>query len=163
MKLSSRLLALGLLVLVVSARPAHAQFMWLDSNGDGVNDSKDRLSAVGTPTTVDLFLDTDNNRDGSTAVCDTGDGPLTIQSYAFYVTLSNGTAAFSGFQNLRPTMHVNLGQDSTATEYAHGWGGVPYLSPGTYHLATFMVTLSSSSGSGAVLDIVPINSLGPAV
>ena len=137
--------------------------MWLDSNGDGVNDQNDRLNGVGEPTTVDVYLDTAHNKDGSLASCDTGDGPLSFGMYFFNVALGNGTAAFSGFQNLQPTLTVNFGADSSSTEYAHGWGAPPNNAPGTYHLAWFTVTLLSNVAPGATLNIVADNHLSAAV
>ena len=40
-----------------------AQYMYLDSNGDGLHSGSDRLSASGA-TTVDVWLKTNENRDG---------------------------------------------------------------------------------------------------
>ncbi|HYQ88619.1 MAG TPA: hypothetical protein VEU09_03215, partial [Candidatus Binatia bacterium] len=55
-------LALALLLL---APPSSAQYIYLDSNGDGVHTAADVLHAVG-PTVVDIWLDIGHNRDGTT-------------------------------------------------------------------------------------------------
>lgn len=55
--------------LFLPVDPVFAQYMYLDSNGDGVNDLGDRLNANGLPTTVDVYLVTGHNRDGSPAAC----------------------------------------------------------------------------------------------
>jgi len=81
MKLFLRL-AFALALLGLYSVPASAQYMFLDANGDGVyNADTDKLNSNGTPTTVDVYLVTNQNRDGSTAVCDVdGTSPLSINS-----------------------------------------------------------------------------------
>src|SRR5258705_8192217 len=82
------------------ARPAHAQYLYLDTNGDGVWSEADRLNANGTPTTVDAWINTNHNRDGSAAACNTVDGSIgTWNSYAVNLAVSGGTATFSGYVN----------------------------------------------------------------
>jgi hypothetical protein len=56
--------------LAYVASPAAAQYMYLDANGNGVHDSGDRLAPNGSPTTVDVWIDTNHNRDGSLVTCD---------------------------------------------------------------------------------------------
>jgi hypothetical protein len=55
------LAALVLLALALAPLPSHAQYMYLDSNGDGVHTSADVLHGNG-PTVVDVWLDTGHNR-----------------------------------------------------------------------------------------------------
>ena len=45
---------LAFVAVVGLARAANAQYMYLDSNGNGIHSSGDRLNPNGTPTTVDL-------------------------------------------------------------------------------------------------------------
>ncbi len=163
MKHARPLLAFCFLAFLALAGPARAQYMWLDSNGDGINDATDVLNPVGVPTTVDVYLDTAYNKDGSLANCDTGDGYLSFSMYFFNVAVTNGTAAFSDFQNLQPGLTVTFGADSSSTEYAHGWGAAPWNPPGTYHLARFTVTLLTSTAPGATLNIVANNHLSTSV
>ena len=57
------------LALLLLAPPCFAQYMYLDSNGDGVHTAADVLHSVG-PTVVDIWLDTGHNRDGTATVCE---------------------------------------------------------------------------------------------
>ncbi len=159
MKIARPLLVFSLLVLLALAGSARAQYMWLDSNGDGINDATDVLNPVGVPTTVDVYLDTAHNKDGSAAICDTGDGAMYIWNYNVCVKLTNGTASFGGFLNYLKSALTTHGADSTSTVYAHGWGGSFLNPPGIYHLASFTVTLLSSTAPGATLNIVGDNGL----
>ncbi|MGE5177141.1 MAG: hypothetical protein ACM3JJ_12305, partial [Hyphomicrobiales bacterium] len=70
MRLAMRSIALGLLLpTIFTAGPANAQYIYLDANGDGVRDAQDRLSPDG-PTTLDVWLVSDHDRDGTPVVCD---------------------------------------------------------------------------------------------
>ena len=66
-----RHLAAMLFIISIFAAPAWGQFMYLDANGDGINSATERLNAVGN-TTLDVWLDTAHNRDGSDAGCSDG-------------------------------------------------------------------------------------------
>ena len=144
--------ALFLLGLLLAAVPARAQYMYLDSNGNGVHDTGDALGPNGTSTTVDVYLNTNHNRDGSTATCDTGDGDLTINSYIFNLVASNGTVTFSNFINRQSTMVVALGETNQGDGvYKNGFAGVTALAPGLYRLAT--ITIMGTSGT-PFIDIV---------
>ncbi len=68
---------LGLLtlsLLLASPHKASAQYMYLDSNGDGINTADDRLNAVG-PTHVTVWLDIAHDRDGTPVTCNSHTGP----------------------------------------------------------------------------------------
>ena len=70
--------ALCLFAAMLTAPGARAQYMYMDSNGDGVHTAADVITATGT-TVAKVYLRTNRLRDGSTAVCPTGD-QLTINS-----------------------------------------------------------------------------------
>src|SRR5262249_53548509 len=87
---------LPLLLLLLVAAPASAQYMFLDTNGDAAHTSADVLTTGSQ--TVNVYLDTNHNKDGSAATCDAdGVSPLTINSYVFNFTGTNVT--YSGFTN----------------------------------------------------------------
>jgi hypothetical protein len=160
MKVAYRLLAVSMFLLLPLARPASAQFIWLDSNGDGINNTDDALNQdVGVPTTVDVYLDTAHNADGSDTVCDTGDGDLTFNSYIFFLQVTNGTASWANFVNQQAGngLGTSFGGEETATTFVRGFGGSTIYPPGVYHLGTVDVTLLTNTG-GARLDVVPITS-----
>ena len=150
------------LAVAGTAATAQAQYMYLDTNGDGVyNPGNDHMNANGVPTQARLFVVTDRNRDGSAALCNSDEGngnppgttPLTINSYAFNLAASGGTVQYSGFANQQPSMNtafgeINLGDGS----YKNGFGGATILSPGTYHLATLTITGTAGSPSIRFVD-----------
>src|SRR6185369_12884291 len=70
-----RLLTITFLVVAMAglARTSQAQYLWMDTNGDGVNTVADKMNANGTPTTVDVWINTSHNKNGTAAVCQSGD------------------------------------------------------------------------------------------
>ena len=149
-------LALLLVGHILAAAHATAQYMYLDSNGNGVHDTGDALGPNGTSTTVDVYLNTNHNRDGSTATCNTGDGNLTINSYVVNLAASNGTVTYSNFINRPPTMNISLGELNSGNGlYKNGFGGVVALSPGLYRLATITITGTSGTPTIDIVDQVP--------
>lgn len=103
------LLAIGVVVFAGAVPQASAQYMYLDTNGDGVHSTADDLQPNGVPTTVDVWIRTNANRDGSPALCNTQDGDLTINSYVFNLEAVDGTVTYSGFINQQPQWTVNFG------------------------------------------------------
>jgi hypothetical protein len=91
------------------------------ANGDGINDSLDRPSSVGT-TVVDLWLVSDRQADGSPATCDP-DSQLSINSYEFILRASEGEIEWGAFVNYQATMTVSFGEVFNNTEYHNGQGG----------------------------------------
>jgi len=95
-----RHLFLSVFVLLAFAVPASAQYIWMDSNGDGVHSTADTMNPNGSPTTVDVYLNTSHNKDGSLAECNTQDGDLAVwNSFATHINVSGGTATFTGYTN----------------------------------------------------------------
>src|SRR3954471_15992935 len=88
-------------LLGLVAASADAQYMYLDSNGDGVHTSSDVVSPSGT-TTFDVWIRTNANRDGTSAICSSGDGPLDIRSYQFILHASEGTVSWGAYTNAQP-------------------------------------------------------------
>jgi len=128
---------------------ASAQYLFLDTNGNGVRDEGDRIDPTGT-TTIDIWLQTDRNRDGSVAICasDPGVG-LTINSYTVAFDVLGGTVHFGPMQNRLqfsnlPVCFGTYEDTTNATSYHNGWGWNDILPPGKYRLAT--LTLEVTSG-----------------
>jgi hypothetical protein len=163
MKFVWRLLALGALFCLF-AGPAFAQYVYLDTNGDGVHSSGDLLQPNGTPTTINAYINTNHNRDGSLATCDTGDGDLGFwNSYAVNLKAAGGTVTFSNFVNQQSNFNlvcVGVGIDflaagdemtscrATATSEA---GGLKKM---------FTVTVTGQSGTPSI-QVIPLGTLGP--
>ena len=140
------------LILACAAPAARAQYMFLDANGDAVHDSTDRMNKI-TLTTLDLWLDTDSNRDGSPATCTFGGGALDLSSYEVVLQAVGGTISWGPMTNRMANMAVNFARnanDTTGTVYYHnGWGsssgGAGIYPPGLYRLATLVATVATGS------------------
>jgi PKD repeat protein len=139
-----RLHAIVVLLLVLLAGPAQAQYMFLDSNGDGVNDASDRIDQDGT-TTLDVWVDTAADRDGSPAVCNVDPGtPLSIFSWEIVLHAIGGTIEWGPLDNMLPISPTRacFATDSDTTDpvwYHNGWGGYYHIEPGRHHLARLRV------------------------
>src|SRR5690349_1463928 len=107
-----RLLTMAVAVVAIAgfAQVAHAQYMYLDSNGNGIHDAGDVMQANNTGTTVAVWLDTAHNRNGTASTCDTADGNLTINSYVVNMASAGGNVTYSGFVNDQTTMTVAFGE-----------------------------------------------------
>jgi PKD domain-containing protein/VCBS repeat protein/Big-like domain-containing protein len=145
-------------LLVVFALPTHsiAQYMFLDSNGDGLPTAADVVSPTG-PTSIDVWIRTNTNRDGSPASCPSADGELTISSYEFILHATNGTLTWSGFVNRQAGMSVNLGEGSSTTDYHNGFAGGTALAPGVYRLASVTVEVTSGTPSISIEAATPLS------
>ncbi|HEX7078529.1 MAG TPA: PKD domain-containing protein [Candidatus Eisenbacteria bacterium] len=162
MRSHARLWLLGLLLpLCLAAVPAQAQYLYLDSNGDGIRDAQDRLNPDG-PTTIDVWLVTDRDRDGTPVVCDVESGTgMTLNSYSFVLHAVGGTMEWGTMQNRLPFTGPGAcfasDQDTTDPVYYHnGWGYRDILPPGRYRLATLTVRPASGHPSIFVEPYHPV-------
>jgi len=118
MKLLIRLVFATALLGACLATPASAQYMFLDMNGDGIHTDADDMNANGTPTVATIYVITNLNEDGATALCNTNpDTPLTINSYAVNLQAVGGTVLFSNFVNLQVGMATNFGEVNADSVY----------------------------------------------
>jgi len=166
MRWHARLFVLGfvpLVSLLVGVPQASAQYLFLDTNGNGVRDRDDEIDATGT-TTIDIWLETNRNRDGSPAVCESDARVgLTINSYTVAFDVVGGTVRFGPMENRleftdTPICFATYEDTTNATSYHNGWGWRDILPPGKYLIAT--LTLEVTSGWPSLL-VVPRRSLQP--
>ena len=96
-----------LIAALLSATPARAQYMYLDTNGDGVHTDADVVNPNG-PTHVDVWLDTNHDRDGSLQTCNShtgapvepsADSGLDIFSYDIFLVVTHGTVSWGEFED----------------------------------------------------------------
>jgi hypothetical protein len=148
--------------MLLAATPVRAQYMYLDSNGDGLHLGDDRVNAAG-PTTIDVWIDTDSNRDGSPGTCDFMTGILDISSYEFVLQSVGGTMSWGSMANFMP-FEKNLSRDSrdtTGTVYYHnGYGTATSQPPGLYRLARLTVTVATGSPRIDIITRHNINRTG---
>lgn len=155
----STLVPLGLLV-VLAAVPAGAQYLFLDTNGDGVHDSNDALAPSG-PTNIDIWYVTDKNRDGTPVVCDVDAGVgLTINSYTLVLQAVGGDVQWGPMQNRLPFTHTpacfaTWSDTTNATYYHNGWGSYDIFPPGKYKVATLTVSVTGGNPSLFVEPFLP--------
>lgn len=150
-----KLLLLAVVVAVAALAPmASAQYMYLDANGNGVQDVGDKMAVNGSPTNVDIWLDTVHNRDGSTATCDTGDGLLTMISYAVNLVAINGTVTYSGFTN-NISGWIHLGQQVNPGDgnFKDAYGSSVAEAEGLYKIASLVITGGTGSPHVAIVDM----------
>jgi PKD repeat protein len=108
-----RLLLAATLVLTAAlfvAAPAWAQHMYLDTNNDGVHTDADVVNPSG-PTHVDVWLDTNHDRDGSPQTCNSHTGApaadegspstsgLGFFGYDIFLVVSHGTVVWGEFED----------------------------------------------------------------
>lgn len=148
------------LVLLSLSSPASAQYMYLDSDRDGVHTVADVLHAVG-PTVVDIWFDIGHNRDGSVAVC--GANPaVTLDMFSYVVNLqsSDGTVSYSAFTNREPQMSLLTAGTSNNVDFTTGAFATPIrtsLPPARYLLGTVTVNVMSGTPSLQIISFSPLN------
>jgi len=136
------------------AHAASAQYMYLDSNGNGVPDSGDKLNANGTATTVNVYIRTNMNRDGSTPTCNADPAsPLSFNSYVVNLHASGGTVTYSGFINRQTTFNTGFGElNAGAGNYKNGFGQQTTLTPVQYQMCTLTITGQTGSPRIDIID-----------
>ncbi len=155
------LVPLGLLVLLQPI-PAGSQYLFLDTNGDGVHDSSDQLAASG-PTSVDIWIVTDRNRDGLPVVCnDAADvaAGMTINSYTIVLHSAGGDVKWGPMENRlpftgRPACFASYEDTTESTYYHNGWGYRDLFPPGKYRVATLTVEVMSGTPSLFIEPYMP--------
>jgi hypothetical protein len=146
-------LTITLLQLAVSA-PALAQYMYMDTNANGIHDPGDRLNSVGDSTVVDIWLNTNTNQNGSAAQCNVNPGTaMAINSYAFNVVATGGTATYRNYINRQTVAFPNRAEvlnrgDGT---YKNAFYSFSYTPAGLHRLGTLTIT---GTGGSPHIDFV---------
>jgi hypothetical protein len=152
--LSLTLLVFLPICITAPPSPALAQYMYLDSNGDGIHTAADVLNGTGT-TQVDIWLRTNHQRDGSVAICSTGE-PYTFNSYTVILRATDGSVNWIDKTNRQPTCTLSVRDVMSPTEFYFGYVGSTILPPGDFLLAR--VSVAVLSGAPAIA-IVPASTL----
>jgi hypothetical protein len=136
--------ALAAVAALLYCSEVDAQQMFIDVNGDGRATGEDRITATGA-VALDLWIETNRNRDGSRVQLPEEARPLTINHYEFVLRAVNGTVEWGSYRNLIESMAVPFGPRMNATEYYMGFGGLEPLAPGKYKLGTLTVTVKTGN------------------
>jgi PKD repeat protein len=149
---------LAALLYPVSSR---AQYMYLDTNGDGVHTDADVLSPTGL-THVAVWLDTHHDRNGSLQSCNshtdaphswersTPDPGLDIFSYDIFLTATHGTIVWGGFEDRIGFEKLPNGDDVATDTQIHitRFADVGHEKPaGLYKLGTMTVSVGAGTPS----------------
>jgi hypothetical protein len=141
------LLLVAVVALVAFAAPAHSQYMYLDVNGDGVNTAADILTPSSTQ--IDVYVQTDHNKDGSPVTCAQSSNLLTMNSYEV-IMRATGSITYGTWTDLM-SFATNLGDAQAGGDFYAGRGSGTILPPGLKHVG--YVTISGVS-AGTTVAIV---------
>jgi hypothetical protein len=144
------LLLLGVIAALAIGAPAYSQYIYLDVNGDGVCTSTDLLTS--SVTSVDLYLDTNHNANGTVAVCSDGSGsPLDFSSFDIIVhSEGSGSIAYNSFTPSSVITGAGFTQVNALTVAGSDAGvgyaisGITFASPGLYKLGTLGITVTGT-------------------
>jgi PKD repeat protein len=132
--------------------------MFLDANGDGVNDAGDFLYGLES-VTVDVYLDTDRNADGSPAVCQSNPSQaLTLRGYALNLYNSFEAVEITDITNQLSGMGEVFAPRVFPYALSLAYAGGAALPAGRYHLLRMTVRLL---GQEASLEIVRSSCFSP--
>lgn len=130
--------------LLACAGTAPAQSLFLDVNGDGRGDASDVLTpAVGS---VDVYLDTSRNGDGTPAACTDGHEPLSISSYTFILEwepVGGGSLTYGGWSD-NMGFTVRAGGAQAGRMFWVARAAPYYLAPGLHLLGSLEVKVTGS-------------------
>jgi hypothetical protein len=135
------LLVFAAVVALAIGVPASAQYMFIDVNGDGQCTSADVLTA--SVTHFDIWIKTNLNANGSTAVCPSGN-PLTINSYTFVLSSGSGGVAYGAWTDAMGFSIAAGGPASNSTDYFIGRASATIQPPGTYKLGSMAITVTGT-------------------
>src|SRR6266850_1131075 len=106
---------------------------------------------------VDINVNTNVNRNGSTAVCDVNAAtPMDINSYAVNMLASGGTVTYGNFINRQSaTMSIQLQvvNPGDGVTYKNGFFGIAYIPAGLYRLGTLTITGTSGTPKIDFVDL----------
>lgn len=144
------LLLLGVIAALAIGAPAYSQYIYMDVNGSGTCTSADALTS--SVTAVDLYLDTNHNASGTTAVCDDGSGtPLDFSSFDLIVhSEGSGSVTYNSFTPSTQMVNAGFSQVNALTVAGADAGvgyaisGITFAGPGLYKLGTLGITVTGN-------------------
>jgi hypothetical protein len=163
------LLTASLLLASLVAFPllGNAQYMYVDANGDGIHTAADQLNASGA-TSLDIWLDTTHDRDGSPQSCNshsgasTSGGPLDLFSFTIVLQSTGGTVSWGSFSaaNVSFTVDGTDLADAHDTEFNRSLPLGTVIPPGLVKLGTIPVTVASGAPSIHFGTSTPLDPFG---
>jgi len=150
------LLLVGVVAALAISSPAYSQYMYIDTNNDGICDATDVLTP--SSTSVDVWLDTDSNGDGSPATCNTGPENLTMNSYEFFLR-ADGALTYGAWTD-NQAFGTDFGTTNAGTDMYIGRGGAAVLPPGLYKLGSLAISGVGASTSLSIIAASTVNPVG---
>jgi len=142
------LLLLGVIAAMAIGAPAYSQYIYMDvgngAPGNGVWTSGDVLTSASTQ--VDIYLNTNHNRAGTTIICNDGVNPLDIGSYTLMIRSSgSGSVTYGAWTNAM-TGYGAVGNPITSgSDWAAGFSSASAFNPpALYKLGTLAVTVTGT-------------------
>jgi hypothetical protein len=141
MSVKPRFACVALLTLAVLVNVPHAaaQYLFLDADGDGVNSGFSEWPPITDTTTVDVYVVTNRNADGSPAACDPSAGPLDLWYYTLNILSQGAPFAVVGIENQIPGMTELFPPFTNAYGVTVGYSTNNPLPPGTHLLLRLKV------------------------
>lgn len=147
------LLALGLITTLAAPFPAAAQYVFIDTNGDGFNSWADSLNSGSTP--VDIWLDTGSNRNHSPGACSSRG----FTSYSVILKATGGNVTWGAFTPaVMPSIGPTIVFNSTEWHIQAGFGSATDTPLGVFKLGTLVIAVPSGS---RCIDIGTSTSMNP--
>jgi len=144
----------GVLASIVP-RAGFSQYIFLDTNADGVSTTADRLSKDDV-SAIDIWIDTSRNRDGSAARYSLEPTKaLSMFSYGVILRAVGGTMKWGAYTNLISSMDFEFGTDRSPEYFYTGWLGDTPLPPGKYKLGTLAASATSGSPRVVIASTAP--------
>ena len=144
MKRLGLVVTLALVSCMCSYRTAVAQYLFIDTDGDSTHTLADHLQ-VNSPTRLDVWLQTDRNRDGSAVVCGTASA-VSLLTYEILLRATGGSVVWGNYVNEQTSMN-RLALARSSSDLYVAFGGVTPLQPGKYKLGWLDVTALAASVS----------------
>jgi hypothetical protein len=152
------LLFLAIVGVMLVAAPAHSQYLFLDTNGDGKNSQNPLYPPNTIPSdvlnsavhSVDVYFVTNANRNGSPSVCSAGEPDFQINSYEFILRSSgSGSVTYGAWtDNMSGYLGGNLCGDGTVCQGGSDiWVAkykFTYDPPGKYKVGSLAITVTGS-------------------
>ncbi len=147
------LFALGLIAALAAPVPAAAQYVFIDTNGDGFNSWADSLNSGSTP--VDIWLDTGSNRNHSAGGCSSRG----FTSYEVILKATGGAVTWGAFTPaITPSIGPTIVFNSTEWHIQAGFTSATDTPLGLFKLGTLVVAIPSGS---RCIDIGTSTSMNP--
>lgn len=145
------LLLLSATALLVAA-PAFAQYVFIDVDHDGDCDVNDVLND--TVLSIDIWIDTNHNKNGTTVTCSDGVHELDINGYEFILHCKTSDVTFGTYTNAVTEFTTQTAAPaSNGTDYHVGYGTQTYLGTGPRKLGSLAITVAA--GTNPVIAPVP--------